>query len=109
MNGARTSRWLLALTLAALLLAFALRIYRLPDQSLWYDEALSIHYANQSLRGLLAGVSGSDHPPLHSLLLHFWMVIAGQSEFSVRYLSLWWGVLGVCIKKERPVYQKLCG
>ena len=97
MNGARTSRWLLALTLAALLLAFALRIYRLPDQSLWYDEALSIHYANQSLRGLLAGVSGSDHPPLHSLLLHFWMGITGRSEFSVRYLSLWWGVLGVAL------------
>jgi len=97
MNGLRARGWHLILILALLLLAFALRIYRLPEQSLWYDEALSVHYARQSLPGLLAGVSGSDHPPLHSLLLHGWIALAGQSEFAVRYLSLWWGVLGVAL------------
>jgi mannosyltransferase len=97
MSGPR-SRWrILFLTLAALLLAFALRIYRLSGQSLWYDEALSVHYADQPLQELLSGVSGSDHPPLHSLLLHLWMIVAGRSEFSVRYLSLWWGVLSVAL------------
>ncbi len=97
MSGSRTDRRLLALTLATLLLAFALRVYRLPYQSLWYDEALSVHYALQPVGEMLASVSGSDHPPLHSLTLHFWMTIAGQSEFAVRYLSLWWGVLGVAL------------
>jgi 4-amino-4-deoxy-L-arabinose transferase-like glycosyltransferase len=96
MNGLKTRRWFLALTLT-MLLAFALRVYRLPDQSLWYDEALSVHYANQSLRSLLSAVSGSDHPPLHSLLLHGWIAVAGRSEFAVRYLSLWWGVLGLAL------------
>lgn len=97
MSSSRTARGLSALILVTLLLAFALRIYRLPDQSLWYDEALSVYYAAQPLSGTLASVSGSDHPPLHSLLLHFWAAIAGQSEFAVRYLSLWWGVLGVAL------------
>ncbi|UCC64016.1 MAG: glycosyltransferase family 39 protein [Anaerolineae bacterium] len=97
MNGLQARRWHLILILALLLLAFALRIYRLPEQSLWYDEALSVYYARQSLPGLLAGVSGSDHPPLHSLLLHGWIALAGRSEFAVRYLSLWWGVLGVAL------------
>lgn len=95
MSGPRTNRRLLCLTL--LLLAFVLRIYRLPHQSLWYDEALSVYYADQPLSGMLTGVSGSDHPPLHSLLLHSWMALAGRSEFAVRYLSLWWGVLGVAL------------
>jgi len=85
------------LVLVILLLAFALRIYGLPAQSLWHDEALSVFYADQPSGKVLAGVSGSDHPPLHSLLLHFWMGVAGQSEFAVRYLSLWWGVLSVAL------------
>jgi mannosyltransferase len=97
MSSSRTAWGLFALVVLTLLLAFTLRIYRLPDQSLWYDEALSVHYAIQPLSGTLAGVSGSDHPPLHSLLLHFWMTIAGQSELAVRYLSVWWGVLGVAL------------
>jgi 4-amino-4-deoxy-L-arabinose transferase-like glycosyltransferase len=86
-----------ALALALLLLAFGLRTYRLPAQSLWYDEALSVHYAAQPLGQMLSGVSGSDHPPLHALLLHLWMQIAGRGEFSVRYLSVWWGVLSVAL------------
>ncbi|MFZ5917613.1 MAG: glycosyltransferase family 39 protein [Chloroflexota bacterium] len=85
------------LLLAVLLLAFGLRMYRLPYQSLWYDEALSVHYASQPLPEMLVGVSNSDHPPLHTLLLHLWMVSAGRSEFAVRYLSLWWGVLAVVL------------
>ena len=31
--------------LLVLLLAFALRVYRLDAQSLWYDEGLSVHLA----------------------------------------------------------------
>lgn len=97
MIGLRKSHRLLPLVLLVLLLAFGLRIYRLPEQSLWYDEALSLHYAEQPWSEMLSGVSGSDHPPLHSLLLHFWIVIAGQSEFALRYLSLWWGVVSVAL------------
>ena len=33
--------------LAILLLAFALRVYRLDSQSLWYDEAVTAHVASQ--------------------------------------------------------------
>jgi mannosyltransferase len=109
MSGPRANRWFLAL--AVLLLAFGLRIYRLPDQSLWYDEALSVHYAAQTLPELLSGVSGSDHPPLHSLLLHFWLAVAGRSEFAARYLSLWWGVLGVALlyRLGRQLFDKPTG
>lgn len=111
MNRPRASRVPGTLVLVTLLLAFALRIYRLPHQSLWYDEALSVYYADQPLRVALAGISGSDHPPLHSLLLHFWMAVAGRSEFAMRYLSLWWGVLSGALlyRLGTQFFDKLTG
>ncbi|MFQ6057600.1 MAG: glycosyltransferase family 39 protein [Anaerolineae bacterium] len=81
------------LLLAIVLLAFALRSFRLANQSIWYDEGLSVYYARQSLPALLAQVSASDHPPLYFLLLHWWLPLAGRGEFAVRFLSLGWGVL----------------
>ena len=81
--------------IAIIILAFALRIYRLDHQSIWYDEGVSIYFANQVLKDLVAGVSTDNHPPLHFFILHFWLKLAGQSEFSVRFLSLISGVLSV--------------
>ncbi len=111
MNAPQTPWRFAALTLAVLLLAFGLRVYRLPAQSLWYDEALSVHYALQPWSQMLAGVSGSDHPPLHTLLLHVWLNVVGQTEFAARYLSLWWGVLGVALLYHlaRQLFDKSIG
>ncbi|MGA9349959.1 MAG: glycosyltransferase family 39 protein [Anaerolineae bacterium] len=81
--------------IAIIILAFALRIYRLDHQSIWYDEGVSIYLANQSLKDLVAGVSADNHPPLHFLALYFWLKLAGQSEFAIRFLSLICGVLSV--------------
>jgi hypothetical protein len=87
--------WLpLVLTLA---IAFALRVNAIERQSIWYDEGLSIHYARGNVGEILRGVSASDHPPLHPLLLHFWMDLCGDSELAVRLFSIWWGVLAVAL------------
>ena len=87
--------------IAIIILAFALRLYRLDHQSIWYDEGLSAYFAEQSLEDMLAGISTADHPPLHFIALHLWMRIAGRGEFSIRYFSLAWGVVAV------PVMFKL--
>lgn len=84
----------LILILAA---AFALRVAGITQQSIWYDEALSVYYARSGIRGLIGGTSESEHPPLHSLLLYLWMTVCGDSELSVRLLSAWWGVLSVAL------------
>jgi len=81
--------------IAVIILAFALRIYRLDYQSIWYDEGVSIYYSSQNLNDLIVGVSTDNHPPLHSLLLYCWLKLTGQSEFSARFLSLISGVLSV--------------
>ena len=80
-----------------IILAFALRLYRLDHQSIWYDEGLSVYLAGQDIGNMLAEISTADHPPLYFIVLHSWMKMAGRSEFSVRYLSLTWGVIAVAL------------
>ncbi len=72
---------------------FALRLYRLGFQSLWYDETVSLLLAHKSLPALTAHTARDIHPPLYYYLLHFWIRVAGDSEFSAAFLSLWFGVL----------------
>jgi 4-amino-4-deoxy-L-arabinose transferase-like glycosyltransferase len=90
-----TTRW--SLLVAVLLIAFALRIAYIDRQSIWYDEGLSIYYARSAIGDQLRLVSQSDHPPLHTLLLHVWMRLCGDSELSVRLLSAWWGMLAIVL------------
>jgi 4-amino-4-deoxy-L-arabinose transferase-like glycosyltransferase len=83
------------LLLAIILLAFILRAYRLGHQSLWDDEAKSVWVSSWSVTEILVEQSQHEHPPLHYLLLHFWLPLAGESEFSVRFVSLFFGLLSV--------------
>lgn len=76
-------------------LGFALRLYRIGHQSVWWDEAYSVHVARDGMAAVL-GLPGSiawNHPPLHYGLLTGWTRLAGFSELSIRYLSLLFGAL----------------
>ncbi len=90
----RRLRWLLALWLV-LVVAFALRVFHIQFQSLWYDEAFSVYLAHMSLADITARTAADIQPPLYYYLLHFWVVLAGESEFALRFLSLCFGVLTV--------------
>jgi len=76
-----------------LLGGFALRLYHLGVQSLWYDETVSAHLASQNMPRLIAHTAGDIHPPGYYLLLHVWTRLAGNSEFTLAYASLAFGVL----------------
>ncbi|MFQ5858326.1 MAG: glycosyltransferase family 39 protein [Anaerolineae bacterium] len=79
-----------------LLLAFALRVYRLNHHDIWGDEAFSIWLSKQPLHQVVAG--GADtHPPLYPLLLFGWLRVAGDSSFATRFLSVIPGVLLVAV------------
>ncbi|MGB3905926.1 MAG: glycosyltransferase family 39 protein [Anaerolineae bacterium] len=78
------------------ILAFALRLYQLDYQSLWRDEVDAILFARRDLSGLLPlFVRAGHNGPLYYLILHFWIRLVGDTEFSVRFLSLICGVLAV--------------
>ncbi|NOZ05263.1 MAG: hypothetical protein GXP41_02770 [Chloroflexi bacterium] len=86
-------RWLLGLTL----LAFALRVSSLGRWELWFDETASYAIAIKTVPDLLVYTRNAiqEHPPGYYLLLHFWMQVAGSSEFALRYVSVFAGVLFV--------------
>ena len=82
-----------ALPYLLVLIAFALRIYRLDYQSIWRDEGVSLHLAASNIPAILANRASDVHPPLYFILLHFWTGLAGSSELSARFLSLFFSVL----------------
>jgi 4-amino-4-deoxy-L-arabinose transferase-like glycosyltransferase len=92
------------LILAVLLLGLALRLWRLDDRGLWYDEAFSIFFSEQGLSAMIAGtitqVEGAAadvHPLLYYLSLDGWMSAAGTSLLAVRFLSVLAGMLTVAL------------
>ncbi|MDY7077717.1 MAG: glycosyltransferase family 39 protein [Chloroflexota bacterium] len=76
-------------------LGFALRLYHIAYQSIWWDEANAVHVAQGGLTAVLRTPSDVSwtHPPLHYGLLTGWTRLAGFSELSIRYPSLIFGVL----------------
>jgi len=95
----------------ALLVAFALRVYRLDAQSLWNDEGTSIALASLNLDAIINGAARDIHPPLYYLLLHFWMQLAGVSEFAARFLSVIAGVLlaAITFRLARKLFDEEVG
>ncbi len=76
-----------------LLTGFALRLYRLGGQSLWYDETVSAILARKSTPDLIAHTARDIHPPGYYLLFQLWTRLAGETEFALAFLSLVFGTL----------------
>jgi len=75
--------------LAILLLGLFLRIYDLSKESIWYDEAGSVMYAELNIFQLLETVASHDcTPPLYYVILHYWIGLFGESEFTIRLFSV---------------------
>ena len=92
--GNRGGRWGLGL---ALLVAFGLRVDRLGDYNLWWDEGYSVYLARKGLLAAAIETAGDVHPPLHYWLLHYWLRLVGESEFALRFSSVWFAVLSVAL------------
>jgi 4-amino-4-deoxy-L-arabinose transferase-like glycosyltransferase len=84
---------ILAWTVPIVLLGFALRLYRLGDQNVWWDEGLAVWAARQSLAAAARWTAADVHPPLYFWLLHVWRGLSGDGEFGLRYLSALIGTL----------------
>jgi uncharacterized membrane protein len=94
--------WFRLAALLGLLVAFALRLFRLGAESLWYDETVSALLASKPVSELIAHTAGDIHPPGYYLLLHGWRLLAQPSlahglEFLLAFPSLWFGMVGVVL------------
>lgn len=78
-----------------LLLAFLVRILRLGDANVWWDEALAVWAVRKNILETTLWTAGDVHPPLYFWTLWGWVRLVGETEFAMRMLSVCWGVLTV--------------
>ncbi|NLE75566.1 MAG: hypothetical protein GX605_02290 [Chloroflexi bacterium] len=79
-------------------LGFAVRVSRLAFQSLWRDETDALFFATRPLERLLATfATPGRNGPLYFLTLRGWIELTGESEFALRFLSVWAGVLALAL------------
>ncbi len=88
----RAKRLAIALLVAALLL----RLHQLGLESIWFDEASSLHNASTTLDQFLPMLIQSEtNPPLYFLMLRAWTSVLGNAEVSARLLSVVADMLGL--------------
>jgi uncharacterized membrane protein len=68
----------------------------MTNQSIWYDEGASLTFAQLSISQIIkVNAVYEPHPPFYYLVLHFWIGLFGESDFSLRFLSVIFGVVAV--------------
>jgi hypothetical protein len=74
--------------LGILALAFGVRIIGIGRESLWLDEGVSVMQAFGDSSRIWHSTAANDlNPPLYYYVLHYWVLLAGQQEGSMRLLS----------------------
>ena len=81
--------------LVILMAGLFLRIYGLSTESLWLDEGFSVWHSKTDIPLIIKAASSDVQMPLYYILLHYWMGLFGDSEFSIRFLSVIFGLLAV--------------
>lgn len=83
--------------LVIILIAFLLRFLSLGGKAFSYDEAATALMARATPWEIILfhWQAAFEHPPVWQLFMHAWSLAAGQSEFSLRFISALAGVLHV--------------
>ena len=84
---------------AVVLMAFALRVFRLGYQELRGDETFGFFFSQHSLAEIIRSTLSlrEPHPVASYFLEKAWFGLAGHSEFALRFVSVWFGVLAVAL------------
>lgn len=83
--------------LAVTALAFFLRVYRLGDKNVWWDEGWTVWLARHDFAWIALRTASDEHPPLHYWLMNVWQTVFGADAFTGRFLSLTFGVLLIAL------------
>lgn len=78
-----------------LLIGFLFRLYHNTSVALWHDEAFSALYIKYSWGEMMHRIVLDVHPPLYYLILRLYHYIFGSSLFSLRLLSIIFGLLTI--------------
>ena len=98
-----------SLLIIILFIGITLRVYDLSTESIWFDEGYSIVTAK--LDFLQVARVQDEVPPLYYLILHWWIQFFGDSEFSVRFPSVIFGLLSIFMayKTAHHLFDKNAG
>ncbi|MBI3282625.1 glycosyltransferase family 39 protein, partial [Candidatus Curtissbacteria bacterium] len=77
-------------TVILFLIAFLPRLI-LANQSLWLDEASTFGQAALPISQFFQAIKADIHPPLSFLILHFWIPLAGKTEWLIRLPNILFG------------------
>ena len=78
-------------------LAFALRVFRLGDANVWWDEGLAMWAVRKSFWETTRWTACDVHPPLYFWTLWPWTRLVGYSEFAARFITVMVGLLTVAL------------
>lgn len=90
----KTHRKTVTVIFLIVILGFMLRVYQIGRESLWLDKGAAVRTAQLSPEEIINKISGNYHPPLY-FILHGWIAITSDSEFSVRLLSALLGTFSI--------------
>ena len=82
---------------ALLVAAFALRLFRLGETDIWWDEGLAVWAVRPGLREVTAWTAGDVHPPLFFWTLWAWRMLVGETAFALRVGVVLTGVVAVAL------------
>ncbi|MBL7199790.1 MAG: glycosyltransferase family 39 protein [Anaerolineae bacterium] len=88
----RRQNWSNLSILTILLIAFALRLYRLDQQSFAFDEGWTSYAIHHSWTEMWRVLTPDNHPPLSYVLIKAFAELAGYGDFGVRSFSVGCGM-----------------
>jgi hypothetical protein len=83
--------------IGVLLVAWAARLNGLGDVPFWYDEGLVGWSARLSFLSTAQWTAADVHPPLYFWAVTVWRMLAGETEFALRLVSIACGFLSVLV------------
>jgi 4-amino-4-deoxy-L-arabinose transferase-like glycosyltransferase len=94
-----------------LLLGFGLRVWNLSGPSFWWDEAYTVQTARYDWATFWQLQEVARHPPLYFLIVRVWGSLIGWSEFSVRFASVGFSLLGAALvfQLTRRLFERRAG
>src|SRR5919204_2637261 len=82
-EGARAAGLAVGAVCLLCLVGLWVRLSGLGDAALWVDESFTWWDYRHPVEQIL-GARLNVHPPAYGLLMHFWMPLAGESEYALR-------------------------
>ncbi len=74
--------------IGAITVAFLLRMFRLDAPAIWLDETFTATWVVMPWGDMLAAALGDNHLPLYFIIVKAWTLIAGDSPWAIRFVSV---------------------